>query len=133
MLSDIHASLCICLVQQEEIVTEKRADIIARRPTEDRGIEDVPEWLRERLEWFQDLKFGLFLHWGPYAQWGCTESWPLVPEDTWARPDHLKPWIERNELRSILPKGETEAPLACEPVSAAMIPDSLFNKYLTAL
>ncbi|MFH1569716.1 MAG: alpha-L-fucosidase [Gemmatimonadota bacterium] len=51
--------------------------------------------MRRRLEWFQDLKFGLFLHWGPYCQWDCCESWPLVEEDTWARPDHLKCWNER--------------------------------------
>jgi alpha-L-fucosidase len=51
--------------------------------------------LAERLEWFRDLKFGLFMHWGPYSQWGCIESWPLVEEDTWARPDDLPAWAER--------------------------------------
>ena len=40
-----------------------------------------PDWLAQRLEWFQDLKFGFFMHWGPYSQWGCIESWPLVPAD----------------------------------------------------
>jgi len=53
--------------------------------------------LKERLEWFQDLKFGFFVHWGIYSQWGCIESWPLVEEDKWARPDDLKPWIERDK------------------------------------
>ena len=47
-------------------------------------------WLKGRLEWFQDLKFGLMMHWGTYCQWGCIESWPLVEEDTWARGDDLK-------------------------------------------
>jgi len=50
-----------------------------------------------KLETFQDWKFGLFMHWGIYSQWGCIESWPLVEVDTWARPDDLKPWIERNK------------------------------------
>ena len=54
-------------------------------------------WLKPRLEWFQDLKFGFFMHWGPYSQWGCIESWPLVPADPWARPDDLKPWLERGK------------------------------------
>jgi alpha-L-fucosidase len=54
-------------------------------------------WLAKRLEEFKDLKFGFMMHFGPYSQWGCTESWPLVEEDTWARPDDLKPWIERNK------------------------------------
>ncbi len=28
---------------------------------------------------------------------GCIESWPLVEEDRWARPDDLKAWIERGK------------------------------------
>jgi len=50
-----------------------------------------------RLEKFQDWKFGLMMHWGIYSQWGCIESWPLVEVDRWARPDDLKPWVERNK------------------------------------
>ncbi len=52
-------------------------------------------WLPARLEWFQDLKFGFMLHWAPYSQWGCIESWPLVEDDEWARPDDLPAWVER--------------------------------------
>jgi alpha-L-fucosidase len=53
--------------------------------------------LARRLEWFQDLKFGFFVHWGIYSQWGCIESWPLVEEDKWARPDDLPAWLERGK------------------------------------
>jgi alpha-L-fucosidase len=53
--------------------------------------------LAEKLEWFQDMKFGLFIHWGIYSQWGCIESWPLVEVDEWARPDDLKAWTDRNK------------------------------------
>src|SRR5690606_19263501 len=35
----------------------------------------------ENLEAWQDLKFGLFMHWGTYSQWGIVESWSLCPED----------------------------------------------------
>ncbi len=52
--------------------------------------------LNARLDWFQDLKFGFFVHFGIYSQWGCIESWPLVEADKWARPDSLKAWIERD-------------------------------------
>lgn len=46
-----------------------------------------PSWLTERLAWFQDLRFGLFLHWGAYSQLGCIESWPLVWADRkWSNP-----------------------------------------------
>lgn len=41
----------------------------------------------EKLHWFQDLKFGLMMHWGPYSQWGIVESWSLCPED--------EPWCRR--------------------------------------
>lgn len=59
---------------------------------------EAPEpWLKQRLEWFQDLKFGFMMHWGAYSQWGCIESWPLVEEDKWARPDNLPAWIERGK------------------------------------
>jgi len=51
----------------------------------------------EKLEWFQDLKFGLFIHWGIYSQWGCIESWPLVESKEKNRPDDLKAWVERDK------------------------------------
>jgi alpha-L-fucosidase len=51
--------------------------------------------LKQRLEWFQDLKFGLFVHFGIYSQWGCIESWPLIEADKWARPDDLPAWKDR--------------------------------------
>jgi alpha-L-fucosidase len=38
------------------------------------------EVLQNLSEW-QDLKFGLFMHWGTYSQWGIVESWTLCPED----------------------------------------------------
>lgn len=54
-------------------------------------------WLEKRLAWFQDLKFGFMMHWAPYSIWGCVESWPLVPEDKFGRPDDLKAWTERDK------------------------------------
>jgi alpha-L-fucosidase len=41
--------------------------------------------IRERLEEWKDLKFGLLMHWGAYSQWGIVESWSICPEDVgWA-------------------------------------------------
>lgn len=41
--------------------------------------------IQQRLEQWQDLKFGLLIHWGPYSQWGIVESWSICPEDlSWA-------------------------------------------------
>lgn len=37
--------------------------------------------VRQKIEQWQDLKFGLFMHWGAYSQRGIVESWSLCPED----------------------------------------------------
>ena len=41
----------------------------------------VEEDVKARLAEWQDLKFGLFIHWGAYSQWGIIESWSLAPDD----------------------------------------------------
>ncbi len=40
-----------------------------------------------KLNDWQDWKFGVIIHWGPYSQWGIVESWSLCPED--------EPWCVR--------------------------------------
>jgi alpha-L-fucosidase len=35
----------------------------------------------KKIEQWQDLKFGLLMHWGAYSQWGIVESWSICPED----------------------------------------------------
>jgi hypothetical protein len=50
-----------------------------------------------KLEEFRDLKFGLFIHWGPCSQWGARIAWPLSKEAEWARPDDLAAWVERDK------------------------------------
>ncbi len=37
--------------------------------------------VQQKLEWFQDQKLGLLMHWGTYSQWGVVESWSICPED----------------------------------------------------
>ncbi|HPN58273.1 MAG TPA: alpha-L-fucosidase, partial [Chitinophagaceae bacterium] len=37
--------------------------------------------VQKKLTQWQDLKFGLMMHWGTYSQWGIVESWTLCPED----------------------------------------------------
>ena len=37
--------------------------------------------VKQKLSEWQDLKFGLLMHWGPYSQWGIVESWSICPED----------------------------------------------------
>lgn len=54
-----------------------------RKPDDPLVVQNLEEW--------QDLKFGLFMHWGTYSQWGIVESWSLCPEDeswTQRKPEH---------------------------------------------
>ncbi|MBZ5497803.1 MAG: alpha-L-fucosidase [Acidobacteriia bacterium] len=42
----------------------------------------------QQLEKWQNIKFGLLMHWGPYSQWGVVESWSICSED--------ESWCKRN-------------------------------------
>ena len=44
-------------------------------------IPPVEEDVKANLAEWQDLKFGMFIHWGAYSQWGVIESWSLAPDD----------------------------------------------------
>ena len=35
----------------------------------------------QKPDWFQDAKFGLFLHWGAYSVAGVEASWPIMAPD----------------------------------------------------
>lgn len=35
----------------------------------------------QRLDWFREAKFGLFLHWGAYSVGGLEASWPIMAPD----------------------------------------------------
>ncbi len=53
--------------------------------------------VQKKLTQWQDLKFGLMMHWGTYSQWGIVESWTLCPEDegwTVRRGPHSKSYSE---------------------------------------
>lgn len=46
---------------------------------------DPDTLVQKNLEAWQDMKFGLLMHWGTYSQWGIVESWSICPEDLgWA-------------------------------------------------
>ncbi|MEZ4810626.1 MAG: alpha-L-fucosidase [Allomuricauda sp.] len=48
---------------------------------EERYVPETDPLVLKKLEEWQDLKFGLLMHWGPYSQWGIVESWSLCPEE----------------------------------------------------
>ena len=48
---------------------------------DERYVPETDPLVLEKLEQWQDLKFGLLMHWGTYSQWGIVESWSLCPEE----------------------------------------------------
>ncbi|MFO8002342.1 MAG: alpha-L-fucosidase [Marinilabilia sp.] len=56
---------------------------------EERYVPETDPLVQEKLSDWQDLKFGLLMHWGAYSQWGIVESWSICAEDEgWCRRPH---------------------------------------------
>jgi len=96
---------------------------------------DKPDWLVERLDWFMDMKVGLILHWAPYCQWDCCESWPLVPSVTFGRHDGMRCWLERDKdldrfTADYRKLNETFNPVGFDPASWADIARRSGIKYM---
>ncbi len=48
---------------------------------EEKYVPETDTLVLQKLEQWQDMKFGLLMHWGTYSQWGIVESWSICPED----------------------------------------------------
>lgn len=48
---------------------------------DERYVAETNPLVQKKLEEWQNLKFGLLMHWGAYSQWGIVESWSLCPEE----------------------------------------------------
>src|SRR5512137_2919344 len=57
-------------------------------PTDPLVVKNLSRW--------QDLKFGLLMHWGTYSQWGIVESWSICPEDLGWATGARKPGVADN-------------------------------------
>ena len=67
---------------------------ISAQESEGRYVPETDPLVLEKLEKWQDLKFGLLMHWGTYSQWGIVESWSICAEDEgWCvrkNPDYIE-------------------------------------------
>jgi alpha-L-fucosidase len=54
--------------------------------------------VQAKLEEWQDLKFGLLMHWGLYAQLGIVESWALCSEDQPFQDRGGMPYVEFKQM-----------------------------------
>src|SRR5438067_2132165 len=58
-------------------------------PAQEPYIPEKDPLVLKKLDNWQDMKFGLLMHWGAYSQWGIVESWSICSEDV--------PWCRRPE------------------------------------
>jgi alpha-L-fucosidase len=60
--------------------------VFAFAQEDEKYVPETDPLVLKKLEQWQDLKFGLLMHWGTYSQWGIVESWSICAEDEgWCR------------------------------------------------
>ena len=102
------------MANKEDIVNKKGLDageitvtdrLAAVKRTAERYTWHTRPELLEQLDWFQDQKFGLMVHWGLYNEIGCKESWVLVDRywTKWQFPDKTN--LEVKQMYGKLHKG----------------------------
>lgn len=87
--------------------------------------------VKVKLAQWQDLKFGLFMHWGTYSQWGVVESWSICPEDegwTQRRGPHAASYNEYKKAYENLQK--TFNPVKFDPTKWATAAKEAGMKYV---
>jgi len=85
--------------------------------------------IQQRIGEWQDIKFGLLMHWGPYSQWGIVESWSICPEDEgWCVPDTVKDYFAYKKQYENL--GKTFNPLKFDPEKWAKAAKDAGMKYV---
>ena len=85
--------------------------------------------IQKRISEWQDIKFGLLMHWGPYSQWGIVESWSICPEDEgWCVPDTVKDYFAYKKHYENL--GKTFNPTKFDPAKWAKAAKEAGMKYV---
>lgn len=76
-------------IQEKELDGAERAAVehgIHNYSSAKQYVQPTDPAVQRKLEWFQDQKLGLMMHWGPYSQMGIVESWALSDMDAdWSR------------------------------------------------
>lgn len=82
-----------------------------------------------KLEQWQDWKFGLMMHWGPYSQWGVVESWSICSEDVdWCRRPKGISYVDYVRKYEQLPN--TFNPVKFDPARWADVASTAGMKYV---
>ena len=95
---------------------------------DNRYVPETDALVSAKLEKWQDLKFGLLMHWGTYSQWGVVESWSICAEDEgWCRrskPDYIEYKKEYENLQT------TFNPVQFDPAKWAKAAKNAGMKYV---
>ncbi len=77
-----------------------------------------PSPIKEKLEWFKDMKFALMVHWGLYNQLGIIPSWGMVDNQAhWSRsPEEFGPGANWTDDANRLRKEYTELINSFNPI-----------------
>lgn len=85
----------------------------------------------QKLEWFQDQKLALMMHWGPYSQLGIVESWALSDGDAeWSRGGIDWQTSAKKFKEQYFGLGKTFNPIRFQPEKWAEIAEEAGIKYL---
>lgn len=113
--------------QKQEIVNQG----VHRYSQEEAYVWPEEPVLREQLEWFQDQKLALMVHWGMYNQLGMVASWALSDEDAeWSR--KTVDWTDDGELfkRQYRALNRAFDPVAFQPEEWAKMAKKCGFRYL---
>jgi len=85
--------------------------------------------IQKRIGEWQDIKFGLLMHWGHCSQWGIVVSWSICPEDEgWCVPDTVNDYFAYKKLYENL--GKTFNPAKFDPQKWAKAAKGAGMKYV---
>ena len=104
------------------------AGAAAAQPDDERYVPETDPAVLAKLEQWQDIKFGLLMHWGPYSQWGIVESWSICAEDEGWCKRSLEDYIEYKRRYEALQK--TFNPVAFDPARWARAAHEAGMKYV---
>jgi alpha-L-fucosidase len=102
----------------------------AQEKEEQPYVPETDKAVLQQLDEWQDWKFGMLIHWGPYSQWGVVESWSICPEDegwTQRKPKGI-PYYEY--LKKYEALGNTFNPVKFDPSKWAKAAKGAGMKYL---
>lgn len=116
---------------QEEMQEEMIQEGVHNYSSADSYVVPSDPKVLQKLEWFQDQKLALMMHWGTYSQLGIVESWALSDADAeWSR--HCIDWEVTGEefKKQYFELNKTFNPIRFEPEKWAEIAAEAGIRYL---